>query len=316
MKKNNVIIILPVYNDWQSLENTLLGIYNYFRDTNLDLEILLVNDCSNENINQTITNINLKLTIINLVKNIGSQKAISLGLKYVYENYKNYNFVVVMDADGEDKPEDIAKLIDRSTQSKKIVFAKRSSREEKIIFKIFYYIYKFVFKFLTGKVIDFGNFSCIPSNFLPQVISLSDLNLHYAASIIKSKILFDKIECNKGKRSHGISKVSFNRHVLHGLISLSIFIEQISISAFIFSFFSMVVSIILSFIIFLSKIFYNNATVGWSSVVLLSLFILFIIFFLISIFSLSILLNKNNYTLVNSVKVDQNLIQSVNKFRY
>lgn len=316
MKKNNVIIILPIYNDWPSLKNTLVKIHNQFKNIDIDLEILVVNDCSTENIDQSIANINLKLTIINLVKNTGSQRAISLALKYVHENYKNYNFIIIMDADGEDKPEDIEKLIDRSIQSKRIVFAKRSSREEKMIFKIFYYIYKFVFKFLTGKVIDFGNFSCIPANFLSQVISLNDIDLHYAASIIKSKILFDKIECNKGKRSHGVSKVSFNKHVLHGLISLSIFIEQISISAFILSFFSMVVSIILSFIIFLSKIFYNKATVGWSSVVLLSLFILFIIFFLISIFSLSILLNKNNYHLDNSFKVDQNLIQSVNKFRY
>ena len=305
--KTKIKIITPTFNDWENLGKIIKKIKQIYEKLEYEIELIVVNDCSTLALKKSLSCSPLKITIINLKKNLGSQKAISIGLKYVDDNRTDCDYVVVMDSDGEDKPDDTLQLIEASSLEKKIIFAKRKKRNENFFFKFFYFIYKISFKLLTGETIDFGNFSCIPSNFIKKVVLLDDLDLHFAVSIVKSKIEYKKINCDKGLREFGTTKLRFHKHLLHGLISLSIFSEVIAVNIFFSSILGMLATILMSATVLISKIFFSFVLLGWTSIILVSLLILFIILLLLCIFSLIILLNKNNY----NKNISQNLIESV-----
>ena len=226
-----ISFVIPVYNDWKSLEKLIHEIKsNLDSDKWTDITLIIVNDGSNNKFEKLINNsFNFEIKIINLIFNQGSQKAIYVGLSYLNTLNNIYDYVIVMDSDGEDKPEDIGKLIDKTIQEnkEKIIFASRFKRTESFTFIFLYNIYKIIFKILTRKKFNFGNFSCIPKSLIKNVIDLPFLSSHYAASILGSKIPHDTIPCQRGKRYAGISKMKIHNLVLHGIKSLLVYYKII-----------------------------------------------------------------------------------------
>ena len=303
-------ILIAVYNDWSSLDILLAKINNNLKATKWsNYEVYIVNDASTLEVPSEIKK---KVKIINLFNNIGSQGALSIGVKYIQDKDKDITHLLIMDSDGEDKPHDIIRLLDECNKNESnIVFAKRKKRKENFIFRIMHFIYKKVFKILIGKELDFGNFSCMTKNNLNKIVNINNLQTHYAASILRSKIPFSKIDCEKGFRIEGSSKLSFWKHFAHALLSLSVFVDLIAIKFFFISFLGIILSIISAFIIFLMKIYYSQMLLGLTSDILLSLAIILIVLFLVSLFSLIIFLNNKNLSYTSSNKSVDHLIESV-----
>ena len=303
-------ILIAVYNDWSSLDILLAEISNNLKATKWsNYEVYIVNDASTLEVPSEIKK---KVRIINLFNNIGSQGALSIGVKYIQDKDKDITHLLIMDSDGEDKPHDIIRLLDECNKNENnIVFAKRKKRKENFIFRIMHFIYKKVFKILIGKELDFGNFSCMTKNNLNKIVNINNLQTHYAASILRSKIPFSKIDCEKGFRIEGSSKLSFWKHFAHALMSLSVFVDLIAIKFFFISFLGIILSIISAFIIFLMKIYYSQMLLGLTSDILLSLAIILIVLFLVSLFSLIIFLNNKNLSYTSSNKSVDHLIESV-----
>ena len=303
-------ILIAVYNDWSSLDILLAKINNNLKATKWsNYEVHIVNDASTLEVPSEIKK---KVKIINLFNNIGSQGALSIGVKYIQDKDKDITHLLIMDSDGEDKPNDIIRLLDECNKNESnIVFAKRKKRKENFIFRIMHFIYKKVFKILIGKELDFGNFSCMTKNNLNKIVNINNLQTHYAASILRSKIPFSKIDCEKGFRIEGSSKLSFWKHFAHALMSLSVFVDLIAIKFFFISFLGIILSIISAFIIFLMKIYYSQMLLGLTSDILLSLAIILIVLFLVSLFSLIIFLNNKNLSYTSSNKSVDHLIESV-----
>lgn len=303
-------ILIAVYNDWSSLDILLAEINNNLKATKWsNYEVYIVNDASTLEVPSEIKK---KVKIINLFNNIGSQGALSIGVKYIQDKDKDITHLLIMDSDGEDKPHDIIRLLDECNKNESnIVFAKRKKRKENFIFRIMHFIYKKVFKILIGKELDFGNFSCMTKNNLNKIVNINNLQTHYAASILRSKIPFSKIDCEKGFRIEGSSKLSFWKHFAHALMSLSVFVDLIAIKFFFISFLGIILSIISAFIIFLMKIYYSQMLLGLTSDILLSLAIILIVLFLVSLFSLIIFLNNKNLSYTSSNKSVDHLIESV-----
>tara|TARA_B100001057_G_scaffold501109_1_gene620636 strand:- start:1713 stop:2648 length:936 start_codon:yes stop_codon:yes gene_type:complete len=306
----NLKILIAVYNDWSSLDILLAEINNNLKATKWsNYEVYIVNDASTLEVPSEIKK---KVKIINLFNNIGSQGALSIGVKYIQDKDKDITHLLIMDSDGEDKPDDIIRLLDECNKNENnIVFAKRKKRKENFIFRIMHFIYKKVFKILIGKELDFGNFSCMTKNNLNKIVNINNLQTHYAASILRSKIPFSKIDCEKGFRIEGSSKLSFWKHFAHALMSLSVFVDLIAIKFFFISFLGIILSIISAFIIFLMKIYYSQMLLGLTSDILLSLAIILIVLFLVSLFSLIIFLNNKNLNYTSSNKSVDHLIESV-----
>ena len=205
-----IIILTPVYNDGESLNillNELAVSLKEFADAKFS--VLVIDDGSTDNLEIKVPSL-FSLQVLHLQRNIGHQKAIAVGLAYIKENLP-CDKVLVMDSDGEDKPEDAAVLVRHSiSNSDKIIFAQRKSRQEGTEFRFFYRIYKLAFRILTGKRIAFGNFLLMPKPVLDKAVYYSEIWNHIAGGIIKTGLPYTFIATNRGKRYAGKSKMNFN----------------------------------------------------------------------------------------------------------
>ena len=280
--KVKISIITPVFNDWESAQKLINEINNKYSSTS-QVNILIIDDGSTHKPSIDIPHSkNIKIEIIRLKTNIGHQRAIMIGLCVCHEKYSSNDFVIVMDADGEDDPSYIEKLIKKSSSEKKIIFAARNKRSETFRFKLSYLLYKIVFRFLTGKSIYFGNYSCIPSLYLERICYDHNFWNHYSSSIMVSKIPYSSIKTDRRKRFDGNSKMSSINLIIHGLSSISVYIETVIYRLVVFLVIITSLLIIISLALVYLKLFTYLTIPGWSSnilsLILTNLFILFMFF--------------------------------------
>ncbi len=276
-----IVILIPVYDDWESVVILLRNIDNCLSSLDIKVCVVIVDDAS------TVTCVNShfaeqwkcidSLLVVELRRNLGSQRAIAIGLAYIEANI-SCDAVVVMDGDGEDRPEDISRLIDKCCEEKlkKIVFAYRRKRSESQKFKIFYLIYKKAFQLLTGKQIRFGNFSIVPQCSLNRLVAVAEIWNHYASGVIRSRLQYLEIVTDRGYRIAGESKMNFTVLVTHGLSSISVYSDIIGTRLLLFSAILILFGLLLIGIIISIKLFTNLAIPGWATftIGLLCLFIL------------------------------------------
>jgi glycosyltransferase involved in cell wall biosynthesis len=281
----NFVIIIPQFNDWEALNLLIEKINTDLAPATLrQSTLLIVDDCSTKARENPFTDFKGKaIKVLKLYRNLGHQRAIAIGLSYVAEHVEA-DQVIVMDADGEDAPADINRLVARSVQEPdRIIFAQRNKRTENFLFRFFYIIYKSVFKLLTGKVITFGNFSLVPRQRLQNLVRVSEIWNNYPGGIIKSRIPYSSVLTNRAKRLAGESKMNFVSLVLHGLSSISVMIDTTAVRILIFSIFMSGIAITFMVVILFLKLI-GNATPGWASTLGSTLMILMLQSFLISLF--------------------------------
>ena len=282
----NIIICIPVYNDWDAV-GVLIERFDYeLSKFNGKVSILIVDDGSTENppdkLSTTPANID-KIEIIRLRRNLGHQRAIAVGLSYIYvQNYEK-QAVLIMDGDGEDDPKDIQALLDccRKWEFRKIIFAKRSKRSEGKLFKFGYLNYKVVHYLLTGIKVEVGNFSIIPYQMLNRLMGVSELWNHYAAAVFHARLPLELIPLSRGKRIAGKSRMNFISLVVHGMSAISVFGETVAVRLLCFVGLLMALTLTgLAATVFV-KFFTDLAIPGWAtnltgilSIVLLNLLIL------------------------------------------
>jgi hypothetical protein len=171
-----------------------------------------------------------------------------------------------MDADGEDQPADIARLLERSEECPGcIVFARRARRSEGFIFRAFYLLYKLIFKLLTGRQISFGNFSLIPGSLLNRVAHLPEIWNHFAAGIIRANIPCTSIATKRGKRYGGTSSMNFIALVIHGLSAISVYIEILTVRLMLFAFVVIFIGIMSFLVLLYIKYLTALAIPGWAT---------------------------------------------------
>ena len=288
----NIIFITPVYNDWESVRILSKNLKEISDVNSWNSHLIIVNDCSSEQINYEKDSLSLKSDILNLNSNQGNQKCITIGLSYVNDRFKEYDYVIVLDADGEDKPSDVIKLIElaKNNNDEKIIFSKRKKRNDNKTYIFFYTLYKFLFYLITGKTINIGHFSCIPKKLISKVMSIDGIWVHYCAAIIKSKLKYDTVPCNKGLRYKGKTNQNKRMLLFHGLASMIVFQDIIILKAAVGSLIGILLTTLLFLIIFFAKLFiieifgfeFNINTI----IILAIVFLLFSQLFITSLFYL------------------------------
>ena len=229
----NLIICIPVYNDWESVTVLLEKLDHEIARLDSRVSILIVDDGSTENppdkLSKAPSHID-KIEIIQLRRNLGHQRAIAMGLCYIYVNYE-CQAVLLMDGDGEDDPRDVHTLIDRCCRRKlcKIIFAKRSKRSDGLIFKLGYISYKIVHYLLTGIKVEVGNFSIIPYQMLNRLMGVSEIWNHYAASVFHARLPLEMIPIPRGERIAGKSRMNYTSLIVHGMSAISVFGETVAV---------------------------------------------------------------------------------------
>ena len=270
----NLCILMPVYNDWESIGKLLDALDAVAAENDLLLQIMLVDDGStlpppvwNPSGLSHITS----LETISLIRNLGHQRAIAVGLSFLNKLEINTP-VIVMDGDGEDKPEDILRLlVEHNQHPNQIIFARRAKRSEGGLFRIFYVFFKAVFWFLTGNMIAFGNFCIIPAGLVPSVTHLQELWNHFAAGIMHSNIQWKTIPTTRGKRYAGESHMNLVSLVLHGLSAISVYTEIVYVRLIFLSFVIIFLDVIGFLILLYIKYFTQLAIPGWGTSVAIGL---------------------------------------------
>ncbi|HEV7351210.1 glycosyltransferase [Telluribacter sp.] len=279
------VIIIPQFNDWEALNLLIEKLNEDVEATTLaNTSLLVVDDCSSRDRTEPFVKFNgTGIQVLRLFRNLGHQRAIAIGLSYVAREM-DCDKVIVMDADGEDAPRDINHLVRKSLeQPGKIIFARRTKRQENTLFRVFYIIYKSIFKLLTGKVITFGNFSLVPRRRLQNLVRVSEIWNNYPGGVIRSRIPYDDVPIERAKRLAGESKMNFVSLVLHGLSAISVLIDTTAVRILIFSLWMSGLVMAFIFIIIFLKVI-GNATPGWASTLGTTLLIVMLQSFLISLF--------------------------------
>ena len=231
---SSIFVVIPVFNDWESCALLLKEIKRHASDSfYARLRFCWVNDGSHMAAPHSLLRKDRGDLHIELTRNVGHQKAIALGIAAVAAKFPG-SPIMVMDSDGEDRPEDMEKLANSSFENDCIVFARRTKRHEGLVFKFFYEIYKLVFLTLTGKKIAFGNYSFIPGRLSTRVAHVSEIWNHFSGGILKSRIPYTSIPLERGKRLAGSSKMNFTSLVLHGLSAVAIHADTMAVRLVLF----------------------------------------------------------------------------------
>jgi len=227
MKK--IFFLIPVFNDWESLETLIENIHKEIKSiNNFEFNCIIINDSSTIQMGkvpkpQTFKN----FKILDLKKNIGHARCIASGLRYLVNNEK-FDFVILMDGDGEDRPEEIKYLISKATSlDNSSVVAKRVKRSEGFIFKLLYETHKILTFLTTGKKIFFGNYSCLTFKDAKILIEKKTTWSSYSGSVTKNLSNLVEIDSIRGLRYFGPSKMSLIKLVIHSLAIMASFKESV-----------------------------------------------------------------------------------------
>ena len=234
MKK--FIILIPLFNDWKSVSRLLNEIDLEVKNWDVDLSIVIVNDASTEK--RSGLEFNFKkikaVKILNMKKNTVHQRCIATGLKYICKN-EDFERVIIMDADGEDRPEELNAFFEKAKEHINMtITGNRFKRSEGIIFKILYEVHKLLTLIFTGKLIKFGNFSCLPKNHAEQLIQKPYLWNSYSSSVVKAIKDRTFIPSIRGLRYVLPSKMNFTALIFHSLAIISVFRSLVIMRSIIF----------------------------------------------------------------------------------
>ena len=233
---NKITILIPIFNDWQSVFKLLKDINFQVSTLSDEFSVIIINDASIENKPEFPTDLNnLKsVQIINMKDNKGHARCIASGLKYIYEK-KEFDYVIPMDGDGEDRPEEIKNFIELTDQSKdKSIVGERIKRSESLFFKICYLFHKFLTLAFTGQSIRFGNFTCLSKITVEKMINEKATWNSFSGSLKKVEKDMLSIPSIRGTRYFGPSKMSFFNLLKHSLSIISVFRKTVLIRSALF----------------------------------------------------------------------------------
>ncbi|GIW82997.1 MAG: hypothetical protein KatS3mg105_4804 [Gemmatales bacterium] len=240
------IVMIPVFNDWTALARLLRSLEQELAQKQLHVQVLLVDDGSTESLPadflwspadtesattsgdgsspavKTSLRAFTKVEVLELRRNLGHQRAIAIGLAYLHANEQG-KAVIIMDGDGEDDPRDVPRLIQRFEElgGRSVVFARRAQRSESYVFRIFYQIYRFLHRTLTGHGINVGNFSIVPFTAIDRLVAVTELWNHFASAVFKAKIAYSSIPTKRACRLAGRTRMNFVELISHGLSAIS-----------------------------------------------------------------------------------------------
>ena len=234
MKK--FIILIPIYNDWKSVLKLLSNIDSEVADWDAEVSVLIFNDASTEE--RPVIELSFKkiksVKVANMKHNQGHARCNATGLKYLTEK-EDFDYVIPMDGDGEDRPEEISDfLIKIQDSEKKPIVGERIKRSENLLFKICYQIHKLITLTFTGKSIKFGNFSCLPKITVEKMVNEKATWNSFSGSLSKVEIDLLKIPSIRGYRYFEPSKMSFYNLLKHSFSIISVFRKAFLIRSAVF----------------------------------------------------------------------------------
>jgi len=231
---SRLLVLIPVFNDWEAVGLLLPAVDRELERNELEASVLLVDDGSTEPCPLDLLPSPLRavreVEILTLRRNLGHQRALAVGLAFLEANRRG-GAVVVMDADGEDDPRDIPRLLRAHAEcgGARVVFAERTRRAEGFVFRAFYHLYRLLHWVTTGIRVRAGNYSVLPRPLLRRLVAASELWNHYAAAVHKIRLPIGMVPTRRAPRLTGSSRMSFVSLAAHGLSAVSVFGDRVGV---------------------------------------------------------------------------------------
>jgi polyisoprenyl-phosphate glycosyltransferase len=229
---SSIALVSPVLDDWASFAVLLGEIAKEFTGSGIKFHVWAIDDGS-------VTNIDLngiilpsdtcisQIEVLHLALNLGHQRAIAVGLCEIVDR-EEIDATIVIDSDGEDRPSEIGTLLAVARQFPgQIVLAERTKRSETLRFRFGYFLYKLLFRVMTGRTINFGNYSLLPMPAIRRLVHMPELWNHLAASVIRSRFPYRTVPVPRGIRYHGKSTMNLASLIVHGLSAMSVHTDLI-----------------------------------------------------------------------------------------
>jgi glycosyltransferase involved in cell wall biosynthesis len=264
-----VAVVIPVFNDWDSVRVLIGRLGDALVQQAAPVHLVIVDDGSTEpesGLAEAVEAAGLECVLVRLARNVGHQRAIAIGLCQAVTELRA-GTVVIMDGDGEDRPEDVPPLLEaHRANPRAIVVGDRRRRSEGAGFVLFYRLYKRLFSLLTGTPISFGNFSVMGYEAARRLVNMHELLLHVPATMIRSRCTIVRVAIDRGERYAGRSKMNLISLIVHGLSSIAVFSERTFTRILVFCAGVFVLSALAAVIAVLMKLF-GMATPGWTTTV-------------------------------------------------
>ena len=199
-------------------------------------QFLIVNDASTEKRKLTkFSYKNLKsVRVMNMKINQGHARCNATGLKFLTEK-ENFDYVILMDGDGEDRPEELTLLFKKSKENPlKTVTANRIKRSEGLFFKLLYECHKILTYVFTGKLVKFGNYSCLPKEEATRLAQKACVWSSFSGSV--TKVISNRVSVPsiRGKRYFGPTQMNFFKLLVHSFSIIAVFRGSVIVRSVLF----------------------------------------------------------------------------------
>ena len=306
-------LVVPVFNDWTALQ-TLLADLAAAMASGAAPRLIIVDDGSSEPGPDmtSLTRTGLGGEILHLQRNLGHQGAIAVGLCHAVA--RDDGILAVMDGDGEDRPEDLPRLVAAlAGHPQGIVVAERARRHAPLGFRIFYRLYRLLFWLLTGETLGFGNFCVLGPAAAERIVHMPELTIHLAATLLSSRLPIRRLSIDRGPRYDGRSKMSFVALTSHGLRSIAVFGEAALTRIVIGAFCLAGLGALVLLIVFVMKLL-GLASPGWTTTVAGAVLGLVVQTVVVSLLGLLVVIRGRRAETQDPVALAKGMIRSIERF--
>ena len=285
-------ILIPVYNDWESILRLLQEI-----DENIGVikktsfSVFIINDGSDNKdfFRLRLQSLELKniksVEIMHLKENQGHAKAIANGLGFIHtrlgfkpKGEEKFDYVIPMDGDGEDRPEELFLFCKKiNLNPNNIILGKRVKRSEGLIFRMCYFLHKILTSLYFDRTINFGNYNCLPKHTVSNMVKNGFTQFSFSGSLFQqlNNSFYKEIPSVRGKRYYGPSKMSFLNLLKHSLMIFAVNIYEIEGKAIVYG---------IMFLFFSLGFYAESGDFIFSSLFLLISVLNFIFYFVVKFF--------------------------------
>jgi glycosyltransferase involved in cell wall biosynthesis len=280
MRTPRLWVVCPSYDDVASFTVLRERIRDAVASSPLQLasiEFVVIDDTGGVDPNARFLRELDDVTVFDPPFNLGHQRAIVFGVRSVSPRLQEEDVVVTLDSDGQDKPEDLPRLVApllADGDLRKIVLARRSKRREPLLFAVLYRLFRIFFRTLTGTVVRTGNFAAYRGWTARHVLRHPYFDLCYSSTFLSLNLELEYVPCDRGERYAGRSRMGYRRLIMHGLSMLMPFTDRIAVRALIVFAATMATSFVLALAVACVKLFTNQAIPGWATSTLLLLIVL------------------------------------------
>jgi dolichol-phosphate mannosyltransferase len=268
-----ISIVSPVYRAENIVDKLVERIVNTVSKITDSYEIILVEDCGPDNSwNKILENCtkNSKVKGIKLSHNCGQQHAIQAGLDASMGDY-----IITMDCDLQDQPEEIIKLYNKALEGFEIVVASRKNRQDDVFKRMLSRIFYSTLGYLTETKQDrtVANFACYHRCAVDAMAQVKDHNRYYPMLQQLVGFNYAKVEIEHAEREDGKSSYSFSKRLRLAMDTILTFSDKPLRLAVKFGVLLSILSIFAAIAMVILYIYSDIVVEGWSSILLLLTFL-------------------------------------------